>query len=187
VQHCLPELLRNQAWPNTLQAAAVGPGTANALAQFGIDCLLPESRFDSEGLLARPELQTTAVQGQSVLLLRGDGGRELLADTLTQRGANVEAIACYARHAPANLAAPFRATWLTGTLDGILISSSEGLDNLLAGTSAAEHDKLFLTPLFVPHPRIAEKAKSAGFLNVILTPPAEAGMLAGLLAYNWAH
>ena len=41
------------------------------------------------------------------------------------------------------------------------------------------------TPLFVPHARIAENARALGLSNILLTDAADAGILAGLVAYNW--
>ena len=73
-------------WPAALVAFAPGPGTAEALAAVGIGgALIPATTFDSEGLLALPEL--ASVHGKRVLIFRGDGGREHLGETLRARGA----------------------------------------------------------------------------------------------------
>lgn len=187
VLHSLPLLLDQQPWPTDLQAAAVGPGTADALARFGIPCLLPEGQFDSEGLLQCAPLQSAVLRGQRVLLVKGNGGRELLAQALTERGALVEPLSVYHRAPPTDVAEPLRTAWRTTGLDAILLTASEGLHPLLDALSPLEQQQLRQTPLFAPHPRIAESARAAGFAQVILTPPAEPGLLAGLLAYNWAH
>lgn len=188
VHHSLPTMLMlRKTWPSSVRTAAVGPGTALTLSHYGItDCLLPKGQFDSEHLLARPELQIEAIRGKSVLLIRGDGGRELLANTLQQRGANVQIVPCYRRTSPPNIAAPLQAAWHGDGLNGILLSSSEGLNNLVAALPAADVAHLQNTPLFVPHPRIADNAMRAGLRHVILTPPAESGMMAGLLDYPWS-
>lgn len=188
VHHSLPSILALwNTWPATVRTAAVGPGTAQALATYGIsDCLLPEGQFDSEHLLARTELQTAAVQGKNILLVRGEGGRELLANTLQHRGAKIEALPCYRRTAPKNLVQPLQTAWQNNGLDGILLTSSEGLNNLLTALPAQNREHLQNTPLFVPHPRIADNAMRAGLQHVILTTPAESGMMAGLLAYPWS-
>src|SRR3989338_8880463 len=74
--------------PQNLKIATVGQGSAKALRELGIaNVIAPAERFDSEGLLALPELQDVA--GWRVLIFRGDGGRELLGDTLKARGAAV--------------------------------------------------------------------------------------------------
>lgn len=186
VEHSLPVLLRGRTWPDGVQAAAVGPGTARALAAYGVSCLLPEApHYDSEGLLAQPLLARAAVVGTKVLLLRGVGGRDLLAETLRNRGAEVEAVSCYRRVSPENLLLPLKQAWRQSQLDGLVISSSESLRNLKAALTPEEGELVWHIPVFVPHPRIAEAAAAVGFKQVVLTPPAEQGMLAGLLAYNW--
>jgi uroporphyrinogen-III synthase len=76
-----------------------GPATAEALAAAGIaGAQIPETTFDSEGLLALPELSD--VRGKRVLILRGDGGREYLGDALRARRAHVDAVACYRERSP---------------------------------------------------------------------------------------
>ncbi len=186
VSHALPVLLADQAWPATLRAAAVGPGTATALAERGVaDCLLPRVRFDSEGLLALPELAEEQIAGRRVAIFRGDGGRELLADTLRARGAHVDCISCYRRSGPAHGFAPLIDAWRQGRLDALVISSSEALRYLVDGLPAEVEPLLAQTPVFAPHARIAELAVALGLTQVELTAATDDGLLEGLLAYNW--
>ena len=124
VDFSVPAILAKQAWPSGLQAAAIGQSSVALLARYGIDhALAPVERFDSEALLELPEMQRARVAGKRVLILRGNGGRELLADTLRERGAEVDAVSCYQRSAPAD-AAPLQALWRSGRLDALTISSS---------------------------------------------------------------
>lgn len=198
VQHALPVLLAQQAWPSTVQPLAVGPGTVRALAAAGVPgCLCPKQRFDSEALLELPQLARERLEGRRVLILRGNGGRELLGDTLAARGAEVQRVTCYERRGPVShgpLWQAFQAALDQGRLDALTLSSSEALAYLLelAPLSAsvdsagpARRQALLRLPLFVPHERIAAKAGALGFLKVVLTEPADAGLLAGLCAYNW--
>jgi len=165
--------------PPSLKIATVGQGSAKALRDAGIaNIIAPAERFDSEGLLALPELQ--AVSGWNVMIFRGDGGRELLGDTLRERGAKVEYAACYQRSKPRHdvdalvHAAP----------DAITVTSSEALDNLwqmLEGEAqAALRDK----PLFVPHERIAELARRQGWRRVVLSGSGDDGLLSALVAWK---
>lgn len=186
VNHSLPDLLAASHWPSGLQAAAVGPGTVSALAAFGIpDCIVPTEQFDSEALLALPPLQAAAVGGKRVVIFRGDGGRDLLVDTLRQRGAHVDCVTCYRRSPPAGGFAALDVAWREGRVDALTLSSSEGLRYLLAGLDANSRLRLQETPVFVPHARIAEGARSSGLQQVVLTAPADTGILEGLCAYNW--
>ncbi|MDE1544783.1 uroporphyrinogen-III synthase [Dechloromonas agitata] len=186
VEHALPVLLTHAAWPAGLLPAAVGQGTVKALAARGVTgCIAPTERFDSEALLALPELAAERVAGRRVAIFRGDGGRELLADTLRQRGATVDCITCYRRSGPSDGVAPLLSAWRQGRLDAITVSSSEGLRYLVDLLDAEGLVFLKATPLFVPHARIAENARALGLSNIVLTEAADAGLIAGLRAYNW--
>ncbi|MGB4466527.1 MAG: uroporphyrinogen-III synthase [Azovibrio sp.] len=185
VQHALPILLAGRHWPPGLQPVAVGPGTLKALEQAGVNgCLCPRQRFDSEALLDLPELSAAALAGQQVLILRGNGGRELLGDTLANRGARVERVACYQRRGPGAGQEEFLAALRAEALHGLTLSSSEALAHLLELAGAEHKAHLERLPLFVSHARIADKARAAGLSQVVLTEPGDAGLLAGLCAYN---
>ena len=187
VDYAVPAILARGAWPVGLQPAAVGQGTVKALAVYGINgCVVPSERFDSEALLALPEMAAERVAGRRVALFRGDGGRELLADTLRARGAEVDCVTCYHRSGPADGVAPLLAAWRAGRLDALTVSSSEGLRYLVELLDAEGRAWLQNTPVFVPHARIAENARALGLSNIILTDAADAGIVAGLRAYNWS-
>jgi uroporphyrinogen-III synthase len=186
VDYALPVLVAHAPWPATLTPAAVGQGTVRALDAHGIaGCVAPTERFDSEALLELPALAAERVAGRRVAIFRGDGGRELLADTLRQRGATVDCITCYRRSGPSDGVVPLLAAWRAGRLDALTVSSSEGLRHLVDLLDADGRARLQNTPLFVPHARIAENARALGLSNIILTDAADAGILAGLRAYNW--
>ena len=186
VAYALPAILARGPWPASLVPAAVGQGTVKELAAHGIaGCVAPRERFDSEALLELPELAAGQVAGRRVAIFRGDGGRELLAETLRARGAEVDCITCYCRSGPAGGVAPLLAAWRAGKLDALTVSSSEGLRYLVDLLDAEGRRYLQKTPVFVPHARIAENARALGLSNIILTDAADAGIVAGLRAYNW--
>jgi len=186
VDYALPTILAHGPWPAGLTPAAVGQGTVKALAAHGIaGCVAPTERFDSEALLALPELAAERVRGQHIAIFRGDGGRELLADTLRERGAGVDCITSYRRSGPADGVAPLMTAWRAGRLDALTVSSSEGLRYLVELLDAEGRAFLEKTPLFVPHARIADNARTLGLSNIILTGAADAGILDGLFAHPW--
>ena len=186
VDHALPAILARGGWPAGLLPAAVGQGTVKALAAHGVaGCIAPDERFDSEALLALPELAAERVAGRRIAIFRGDGGRELLADTLRARGAEVDCVSCYRRSGPADGVASLLDAWRAGRLDALTVSSSEGLRYLVDLLDAEGRAWLQKTPVFVPHARIADNARALGLSNIILTEAADAGILAGLGAYNW--
>lgn len=170
------------AWPPGLPVAGVGQGSAAALRRAGIpQVLAPDAGADSEHLLALPELADMA--NQNVLILRGEEGRELLAQALRQRGARVDYAACYRRGLPQANPAPLLEIWRQGGIRAVTLFSSESLDNLFQLLGEEGADLLRATPLFAPHPRIAEHGRSLGLVEAIATAPGEAGVLAGLVEY----
>ena len=170
------------AWPVRILTLAPGPGTAAALAAAGIpNARVPATTMDSEGLLALPELVDVA--GKRIVIFRGDGGRELLRTALEARGATVVQVECYRRAKPQSGAEGLIDAWRDKCVDAVTLTSGEGLDNLwsILGSEGREH--LAATPAFVPHESIAELARELGLRQVIITPPADAGLLASLLEY----
>lgn len=157
------------------KVATIGASSAQSLRELGVqNVLAPTLQSDSEALLALPELRE--MHAQRVMILRGDGGRELLGDTLTARGASVEYASCYQRSA----AHVTVAALLGARADVITITSSEALTYLRAMLDT--HLALLATPLLVPHARIAALATQQGWQNVILTGAGDAGLLAALSA-----
>ncbi|MDH2919083.1 MAG: uroporphyrinogen-III synthase [Sideroxydans sp.] len=156
--------------------ACIGASSAQSLRDFGVaNVIVPSLQSDSEALLALPELRD--MQGQRVMILRGDGGRELLGDTLKARGAMVEYASCYQRSA----AVVTTSDLLRDPPAVITITSSEAL--IYLRTLLDSHPALLATPLLVPHARIANLAKQQGWQNVTLTDAGDAGLVAALM--NW--
>ena len=157
------------------KVAAIGASSAQRLRELGVqNVLVPTLQSDSEALLALPELSD--IQGQRVMILRGDGGRELLGDTLKARGAYVEYASCYQRSS----AVVTLADVLRDMPDVITVTSSEAL--IYLRTLLDRHLALLATPLLVPHARIANLATQQGWQNVTLADAGDAGLLAALVA-----
>jgi uroporphyrinogen-III synthase len=174
------------AWPAHLLSLAPGPGTAAALAAVGIDrARVPQTTMDSEGLLAMPDL--AAVAGKRIVIFRGAGGRELLRTTLEARGAAVVQIECYRRSRPTAGMGGLIEAWRDKRIDAVTLTSSEGLDNLCALLGDEGRAYLAATPVFVPHPAVARHASDLGLRAVVITGPADGGLLASLLEYFAAH
>ena len=168
------------ALPARLKIATVGQGSARALRDLGVrEIIAPHDKFDSEALLALPELQN--VNGWRVMIFRGDGGRELLGDTLKARGATVEYAECYRREKPQQDAGSL----LAADPHAITVTSSEALGYLWGMLDAQAKQRIAAVPLFVPHERIAEAAKRQGWREVIPSAGGDDGLLSGLIA--WAN
>lgn len=166
------------AWPAQIKVATVGQSSANALRELGIaQVITPTQRFDSESLLALPALKN--VSGWRVMIFRGDGGRELLGDTLKARGAAVEYVTCYQRSKPQQTPNAL----LDAKPAAITITSSEALQNLWEILDGAARKRLSDTPIFAPHPRIIELAVKQGWKYAHLTDAGDPGLLTALIAW----
>ncbi len=179
VNKALNLIRARREWPARLAAAAVGRGSAKELARCGIGRVIaPERKFDSEALLALPGMSDVA--GKRVVIFRGDGGRELLGDTLAARGASVEYAECYRRVKPGADAAALLRAWGRNEVAAVTVTSSEGLRNLYEVIGKLGQAWLKKTPVFVTHPRIADTARELGVAAVIVTEQGDEGIVAGL-------
>jgi uroporphyrinogen-III synthase len=166
VDKAMSRISARRVLPVTLRCAAIGPGGVRALQRFGVsDVLAPQHRYDSESLLASSYMQN--VRGLRIVIFRGDGGRELLGDTLAARGARVEYAVCYRRGKPQTDVTPLLVAWERDTIAAVIVTSSEGLRNFFARIGAAGHTGLKKTLVVVPHARIAAVARELGVTRVV--------------------
>jgi len=178
--------LLESPWPATVPVAAMGEGSAAALHSYGISkVILPSCGADTEALLASPEFEN--LKDKRVLILRGEGGREVLAETLRQRGASVSYAECYRRVRPSADPATIIARWEGGDLHAVTVMSGETLDNLQVMLGRRGQQLLRNTPLFVPHASIAQRAERAGATEVIITSPGDKGVMTSLCAWFSLH
>ena len=181
VQNGMPRLLKQtakQGIPTKLKFAAIGPVTASELQGFGVaNVLVPRDRFDSESLLALPEM--TNVKGKKVMIFRGVGGRDVLAETLKKRGAQVTFAECYQRINPQTDCNLLAQLYSEKKLHGIVVTSSEAMRHLL--DLAGDADWLKHVTLFVNHARIAELPLQLGLKVIVADAPGDEKMLEKLL------
>jgi uroporphyrinogen-III synthase len=176
VRVALPAL---SPWPRAVAAAAVGSGTRRELERAGVaPVIAPSVGADSEALAALPEMQD--LRGKRVLIVRGEGGRALLGETLAARGARVEYAECYRRVRPGTDAAPLLAAWRAGQVHAVTLSSAEALDNFIAMTGPQLSAAL---PLFVPHQRVSAHARSRGLRELVVAGAGDDEMIERLVAY----
>jgi uroporphyrinogen-III synthase len=165
------ELLDGAPLPGNPRIAAVGQGTARALEAGGIDVgILPAKRYDSEALLAAEELQK--LQGRRILIVRGNGGRALLADTLRQRGADVVLAEVYRRECPVADAGPLLQRW-RDEVQVVTVTSVEILENLATLLGQQGRELLLATPLVTISERIGDRARALGYEQIIFARRAE--------------
>jgi uroporphyrinogen-III synthase len=163
--------------PKNLRIGAVGAGTARALTEQGnpVD-IAPQTHFRSETLLLADELQDVA--GKRVVIFRGVGGRTLLADTLRQRGAEVEYAESYQRLRPDTDTSSIENDWANGLIDIVVLSSVEGLENLHAMLGDKGRALLRETPAVVISPRMLAACDRLGLkLTVVASEASDEGIV----------
>ena len=179
-----------EAWPAGVDIGVVGEGSRAALARHGvadgrvrIHCPNDPAFSDSEHLLQALDLARLA--GRRVLVVRGEGGRELLPDALRGAGVSVETVASYRRAVPG--LTPELAERLAGLLarpNDWIITSSEALRGLVSLVERLEpielQHQLRQQRLIVPHARIHDTARALGFGRLVLTGSGDERLLAAL-------
>ncbi|HWA36884.1 MAG TPA: uroporphyrinogen-III synthase, partial [Burkholderiales bacterium] len=141
---------------------------------------------DTEALLDLPALRQPS--GRRILIVCGEGGRQVLGDALRARGAIVERAELYRRALPLADPSALLGAWDAGRVHAVTVSSAEGVGNLFRLLGDAGAARLRETPLFVPHPRVAEAARERGVRETVVTGgAADAEMLARLVAYFAIH
>ena len=122
-----------------------------------------------------------SVSGKNVVIFRGDGGRELLADTLTARGAHIESVTCYRRAKPVLDSAPLLEAWSRNEVAAAIVTSSEGLRNLCEMLGAPGAAFLRNTLMIVPHPRIAAVARDMRMTRVVESASGDEALVATVI------
>lgn len=164
---------------------AVGNATRKALLAAGLEVsVTPTDGFNSEALLALPELQTVA--GARMLIVRGEGGRETLADSLRERGALLEYAEVYRRTMPTTDPAELLQIWTDGGIDVVTVTSNESLTNLLAMLGDTGHKLLIDTALAGVSERVLQHAASLGLPNppIVAASAHDTDVLAALIAWR---
>lgn len=188
VRHGLALIRRaGVAWPHAARVASVGSGTTAALAAEGVEVdVEPASGAGSEPLLRQPPL--ARLDGSRAVILRGEGGRELLADILRQRGARVAQLEVYRRQPAGVDPGPARAGWREGWLQYTIVTSVSGLSQLLE-LAGADLPRLLDTRLVTVSERIALAAREAGFRQpaLVAADPEAATLVAAIEADFHRH
>lgn len=166
--------------------AAIGPKTKSAIESAGrqVD-IFPATGFDSEHLLEEPDLQD--VSGKNIRIVRGDGGREILADTLRERGATLDYLEVYRRqtrvYSP-TLLSGLEHRWRDGQVQCVIAMSVDTLNKLIEIMPVGSRELLAKTPLVTPSVRVLQTASDKiPEANVILAEsPDTDDMIRALIA-----
>ncbi len=174
---------RRDGLPSSIEIAVIGPSTAHALRKWQLaPNICPAPPYNSESLLAEPTLRQ--VDGKRILIVRGEGGREQLANTLRERGAIVEYAIAYSRRQPQLDPAPLIREWRRGAIQVVTATSNEALINLLDMVGEEGRSLLLESPLVVVSERNAALAEELGFTHsaIVAQEASDAAMVAAIIA-----
>jgi len=188
VKRTLEHIAGKHDWPKSVRIAVIGKRSAEELKRFGLTAdLFPQHKFNSEALLALPDMHQ--VGGQRMVIFRGNGGREMLADTLRKRGARVEYAEAYRRVCPKSDSAELLQRWRQGFVNIVLVNSAESLRNLVRMLGKAGESLLTGTPLLVVSERMLALAEELGFqyAPVVADNATDKAVVDALLAWKQAQ
>lgn len=147
--------------------ACIGDATAAALERVGIIAnLVPTDGTTSEALLAMEEFDEAQMAGRRVAIIKGEGGRDLLARELEQRGAQVTAVDVYRREAPRGDLPAFLNRH-GSEIELVVLTSGDALERF---ASLAGQERVARLPLVLPSDRVLEQAVGMGFSGPFAVP-----------------
>jgi uroporphyrinogen-III synthase len=170
--------------PIGLSIMAIGAGTAERLKKYGVsNAYFAKGRASSEAFLELDGLQANVVQGKRIIIFRGQGGRDVLANGLCERGAHVKYAEVYRRVQPRYDENIIHKLWIDTPPDVIVVTSNEGLQNLFNITAADDHKKLLKTPLVSIGKRMSDLASQLGFVRppVVARETSDQGLLESMI------
>lgn len=181
--HCAPAaLLKTMAQSNDLKIITMGKATSIAVTNVGLSVFYtPPPGTTSETLLKEPFLQENALQDKTVALLAGEGGRNLLADTVAQRGAKVQWCRVYRQEQRHIALAPFIKKWQQTNKNCFIATSLNMLESLLRETPENEKAWILQQSYIVISDRIAQYAKECGIQHVYIAKGADLASIAQAL------
>lgn len=190
VSHALPLMDVEHARACAVPLMAVGGSTAAALEQAGFHCVLrPRAGASSEALLALEQLQESRVAGSRILIVKGEAGRPLLAETLSKRGARVIYAEVYRRALPQVNVGGLAERGRSGGIDTVVTTSVEGLENLFALLGKGGGGWLKKSGHIVVSERMAARARELGIREqpLIAGGADDASLLEALLHWRGTH
>jgi uroporphyrinogen-III synthase len=168
VHQSIPRIRRYfPTWPPNTRIASLGAGTASVLAGYHLTtALMPEKKFTSESFVNLPEF--FEISQKKILLIRGMGGKTLLAETLQSRHAHLFHAIVYKRELPPDKTQELSRIFQQ-KIDAIVSTSEENLANLWKIAAESDKPKLRATPLLVISENMVALAEKLGFSTLILT------------------
>ena len=154
----------NLKWPSTIRVIAIGSSTARALNDRGVRVDDMPLLTGSESLLQLASMQ--CVKKRLILLVKGEFGRELIAETLVSRGATVLPMVVYRRVPCVENQEALRSLWRQDAVDVIVFTSEQAMHTLFSLVGKKAHTWLAGKPCWVISERLAVIATKLGIKNI---------------------
>ncbi|QFI39501.1 uroporphyrinogen-III synthase [Moritella marina ATCC 15381] len=158
--------LGNKTWPQQINYISVGPTTAKRWQKYGVNHVEIPDTHDSEGVLKL--LANVLVTGKNIVILRGNGGRETMAEDLIKRTANVTYCEVYQRTVPNYDPEVLINKWQQFAINSVIITSGEILSNLIKTIPYTALPWILNLNFIVPSQRIAALAHGLGIEHVTI-------------------
>ena len=162
-------LTKQQPWPEKIRVIAIGHATAQALKQHHIPVHFIPHHANSESLLELDSLQQ--LNQQTLLLIKGEGGRTLIPEVLATRGTNIFLINVYRRILPQFNPIELTQLWQNDAIDMIVFTSQEAMQNCFDLFGKQARVWLQQKPCVVISPRLAQAAALLGIKNILIATP----------------
>lgn len=155
--------------------AAIGPATSDALARRDLVADLQPAKYQAESLA---EALQPIASGKRFLLIRASRGREVLAESLRQAGAEVQQVVAYESRDVAAPDPPIADALAAGSIDWIMVTSSASARSLvnLFGDNLQQASLVAISPLTggvltelgYPPAVVADEYTSEGMITALL-------------------
>ncbi len=180
VSHAI-QLTNNQLPINkNTKIAAIGHNTAACLKQHHIKVDLIPEISNSEGLASALRLQQ--IEDNCCLIIKGEGGRSILADLLTRHGSNVTIANVYRRICPDVNANLLLDQWRNQTIDFVTVTSVEALNNLIQLIGKQGFQLLETSTMITISQRVHDAALNQGLSKVVTaTSTSDRGMIESIV------
>lgn len=158
---------QHQHWPDFVDYYAIGRTTGLLMHRASsLPVTYPQEGETSETLLQLPSLQN--LSAKRALILRGNGGRELIAETLSERGVKVTYCECYQRSPIYYDGNEQSANWQRAGIDTLVVTSGEMLQQLyMLVPEYYRTSWLLRCSLIVVSERLATLARQLGWAATI--------------------
>jgi uroporphyrinogen-III synthase len=169
-----------------LTLIAIGATTAATLKQFSSAEVISNSGANSETLLELDALNTKEIRHKKIIIFRGEGGREHLATTLRERGAEVDYVEVYRRDCPEYDKDVIDELWSSKNPDIVIVTSNHGLENLFSLLNKEQRDILLDKQLIVMSERILNFSTEFGFSRppIVAEETADEGILKAIVKWT---